>query len=178
MGTVLAVCKSDRHTMRKFEGESIRLLAGLGVEGDAHAGRRVKHRYLVRKDPNQVNLRQVHLIQSELFEDLAAQGFSIEPGQMGENITTKGLDLLSMAQGTILHIGAEARLEITGLRTPCKLLDRIQEGLMSATLERHATGVKRKAGVMSLVLRGGIIRPGDAIRVELPDGELEALQPV
>jgi MOSC domain-containing protein YiiM len=165
--------------MAKGNRKSIRLIAGLGVEGDAHAGRRVKHRVRVARDPDQPNLRQVHLMHSELHEELAAAGFDLSPGEMGENITTRGIALLALPTGTRLGIGAEAILEITGLRNPCPQLDGIQPGLMAATLERDADGgIVRKAGVMSVVISGGEIRPGDPIRVELPEEPRHSLERV
>ncbi len=179
MPTVFAVHKSPTHTMRKPQQTSIRLLTGLGVEGDAHAGTTVKHRSRVAKDPTQPNLRQVHLIHSELHDALRAVGFAVEPGQMGENITTKEVDLLGLPRGTRLLLGAEAVVEITGLRNPCLQLEGIQAGLMQAVLDRDAAGhLIRKAGVMGIVVAGGEVRAGDFIRVELPAGEHSALEPV
>ncbi len=165
--------------MRKPTEPSIRLLAGLGVEGDAHAGATVKHRSRVKRDPTVPNLRQVHLIHAELHDELARAGFTLAPGQMGENVTTRGVDLLALPTGTRLHLGATAVIEITGLRNPCAQLDGIQPGLMAATLERHANGgLIRKAGVMAVVQADGDVRAGDPIRVELPVGPHRALEPV
>ena len=179
MGKVGAVSLLSRHRLSKDNAFSIRLLKGLGVEGDAHCGETVKHRSRVRKDPTTPNLRQVHLIQAELFEDLAASGFSVEPGQMGENITTRGIDLLAMPVGTKLCIGDDSVLELTGLRNPCSQLEGLQKGLMAATLDRDGEGgLIRKAGVMAIVLKGGDVRPGDAIEVELPSAPHRALEPV
>jgi MOSC domain-containing protein YiiM len=178
-GTVVAVSRSPAHTMRKPAVGAIRLLAGLGVDGDAHLGTTVKHRSRVRRDPTQPNLRQVHLLHAELLEELRAQGFALTPGEMGENITTRGIDLLSLPTGTRLRLGAAAVLEITGLRHPCKQLDGLQPGLMAATLIRDADGTLiRKAGVMSVVLTGGDVRPGDTITIELPAPPHEPLKPV
>jgi MOSC domain-containing protein YiiM len=147
----------------------IRLIEGLGVEGDAHAGITVKHRSRVARDPTQPNLRQVHLVHAELFEQLRAGGFDVMPGRIGENITTLGLDLLGLPTGTRLHIGDSAIVSITGLRNPCRQLDGIQSGLMAAVLDRDAAGnLLRKAGVMGVVLATGDVRPGDSIRIELP----------
>ncbi len=158
----------------------VRLVEGLGIEGDAHLGEKIKHRSRVRRDPTQPNLRQVHLIHSELHDELAAAGFAgLRPGQMGENVTTRGLDLLGLPAGARLQLGDEAVLEVTGTRNPCKQLDEIQPGLMKATLDRDEDGeVLRKAGVMAVVLRGGEVRPGDAIVVQLPAGERRKLGPV
>ena len=178
-GVVTAVSRSATHTMSKPNDGSIRLLVGLGVEGDAHLGATVKHRSRVARDPQQPNLRQVHLIHAELHDELRAGGFALEPGQMGENVTTRGVDLLGLPTGARLHLGASAVVEITGLRNPCAQLDGLQPGLMAATLDRDAAGnLIRKAGIMGVVLAEGEVRAGDAIRVELPDGPHEALQPV
>ena len=178
-GTVIAVSRSATHTMRKPNEEIIRLLAGLGVEGDAHQGETVKHRSRVARDPSQPNLRQVHLIHAELHDALREQGFAIAPGQMGENVTTRGLDLLGLPAGARLHLGATAVVDVTGLRNPCAQLDGIQPGLMAATLDRDEDGkLIRKAGIMGVVLAGGEVRPGDAIRVELPPPPHQALEPV
>jgi MOSC domain-containing protein YiiM len=155
--------------MSKPGRTSIRLIEGLGVEGDAHAGTTVKHRSRVARDPTQPNLRQVHLVHGELLEELRAAGFDVAPGCIGENITTQGLDLLGLPTGTRLHIGECAIVSVTGLRNPCHQLERIQSGLMAAVLDRDAAGnLIRKAGIMGVVLAGGEVRPGDAIRVELP----------
>jgi MOSC domain-containing protein YiiM len=166
---VVGVSCGGGHTFSKVKQPSIRLLSGLGVAGDAHAGRTVKHRSRVAADPTQPNLRQVHLIHAELFDALGARGFKLAAGGLGENITTQGLYLLALPTGTRLHIGAEAVVEITGLRNPCAQLDGFQPGLLSAVLDRDAEGTLfRKAGVMGIVLSGGEVQPGDAIKVELP----------
>ena len=178
-GTVEAVHRSASHTLRKPGELSIRLVAGLGVEGDAHMGATVKHRSRVKRDPSQPNLRQVHLIHGELHDELRAQGFGVHPGEMGENITTRGIDLLDLPAGTRLHLGAAAVVEVTGLRNPCAQLDRIQPGLMAAVLDRDAEGkLTRKAGVMGIVLSGGDVQAADPIRVERPSGPPRALEPV
>jgi MOSC domain-containing protein YiiM len=178
-GFVVAVSLSPSHTMSKPNAGAIRLLAGLGVEGDAHQGVTVKHRSRVAKNPDQPNLRQVHLIHAELFDELAARGFELEPGRMGENVTTRGVDLLGLPVGARLRLGDAALVQVTGLRNPCGQLDGIAPGLMAAVLDRDAEGkLVRKAGVMGVVLAGGEIRPGDAIRVELPAGSHRALEPV
>ncbi len=148
---------------------SIRLLAGLGVEGDAHLGATVQHRSRVADDPSQPNLRQVHLIHSELHDELNASGFSVSAGQMGENITTRGVDLLALPVGTILSIGHEAVIEVTGLRNPCYQLDDFQPGLMAAVLARDAQArLIRKSGIMGIIRVAGEVRPGDKIHVDLP----------
>lgn len=178
-GTVTAVSASATHTLTKPNHLAVRLVAHLGVEGDAHSGPTVKHRSRVARDPDQPNLRQVHLIHAELHDELRAVGFDVAAGQMGENVTTRGVDLLGLPRGARLHLGAEAVVEIRGLRSPCAQLDRIQPGLMAACIGRDAAGaVVRKAGVMGVVLTSGEVRPGDDVRVELPAGEHLALEPV
>ena len=178
-GRVAAVSCSATHTMSKPNRTAIRLLAGLGVEGDAHAGTTVKHRSRVARDPSQPNLRQVHLIHAELHDELRGGGFDLIPGQMGENITTEGIDLLGLPTGTRLRIGAEAIVTITGLRNPCAQLDGIQRGLMAAVLDRAPDGTLiRKAGIMGVVVAGGVINQGDPIVIELPPVPHQALEPV
>lgn len=168
-GTVLAVAADGRHRFSKPPALWITLIAGLGVEGDAHAGVTVKHRSRVARDPSQPNLRQVHLMHAELFDELASKGFQVAPGDLGENVTTRGIDLLGLPTGARLRLGAEAEVEITGLRNPCLQLDRFQPGLMAATLDRDAAGgLVRKAGVMGIVIAGGTIRAGDTITLFLP----------
>jgi len=168
-GVVAAVSSRATHNISKESRASIRLLEGLGVEGDAHCGTTVQHRSRVGKDPKQLNLRQVHLIHAELHEELARAGFRLAPGAMGENITTRGISLLGLPKGSRLRLGEAAMVEITGLRNPCKQLDGLQPGLMAATLDRGPDGeLIRKAGVMAVVLSGGIVRPGDVVIVELP----------
>ncbi len=166
---VASVSRSPDHGPRKLRRERIRLLEGLGVEGDAHMGSTVKHRSRVRRDPTQPNLRQVHLIHAELHDELRGAGFHISPGDMGENITTQGIELLALPAGTRLRMGASAVIELTGLRNPCTQLDGIQPGLMAATLTRDQQDqLVRKAGVMATVIVPGDVRAGDPIRVELP----------
>jgi MOSC domain-containing protein YiiM len=176
---VVAVHRSERHTLTKPSRLFIRLLAGLGVEGDAHQGATVKHRSRVARDPAQPNLRQIHLIAEELHHELRATGFDVGPGDMGENITTRGVDLLALPTGTRLSIGEDAVVEVTGLRNPCKQLDRLGPGLMAAVLDRDPDGgLVRRAGVMGVVVEGGEVRPGDPIVVELPPGPARPLRPV
>ena len=176
---VRAVHVSKLHSFSKFTEPSIRLIAGLGVEGDAHAGTTVKHRSRVARNPKAPNLRQVHLLHAELFDELMAAGFAVWPGELGENVTTHGIDLLKLPTGTRLHLGNEAIVELTGLRNPCSQIDRFQAGLMAATLTRDAEGrLVRKAGVMAIVLQGGAVQPGDSIRIHLPSGKTQALEPV
>ncbi|AFC29566.1 hypothetical protein PM3016_2686 [Paenibacillus mucilaginosus 3016] len=168
-GLVTAVSRSEGHTFSKRSEEQIRLVAGLGVEGDAHQGATVKHRSRVAQDPTQPNLRQVHLIHAELHDELRAKGYPVGAGEMGENVTTRGIDLLGLPAGTLLRIGSEAVIEVTGLRNPCPQLDRFMPGLKDQVLEQGPDGsLVRKAGIMAVVLAGGPIRPGDAITAELP----------
>lgn len=170
-GLVVAVSCSSTHTFSKPGQASIRLLTGLGVQGDAHFGETVKHRSRVARDPSQPNLRQVHLIHAELHDELRATGFVVEAGQMGENITTRHIDLLHLPTGTRLYLGKEAVVEVTGLRNPCVQLDNFQPGLLAAVLDHDERGALiRKAGVMAIVLTDGEVRPSDPIRVELPTG--------
>ncbi|MBN9585660.1 MAG: MOSC domain-containing protein [Afipia sp. 62-7] len=179
MGFITAVSLRRGHHFSKTNAMSIRLLKGLGVDGDAHMGKTVKHRSRVAKDPTVPNLRQVHLLHEELFEELAPRNFIVRPGDMGENVTTRGVDLLGLPTGTRLHLGDSAVVEVTGLRNPCIQIDRFQKGLMTATLDKDADGkLIRKAGVMSVVLADGDVRPGDPVRVELPEGPHRPLQPV
>lgn len=178
-GVVAAVSRSPGHTMSKPNQASITLVEGYGIEGDAHAGATVKHRSRVKRDATKPNLRQVHLIHGELHDELATTGASIEPGQMGENVTTRGVDLLDLPTGTRLHLGTDAVVEVTGLRTPCVQLDGIHDGLRSACLDRDADGnLIRKAGIMSIVITSGQVHPGDPITVELPPEPHTPLEPV
>jgi MOSC domain-containing protein YiiM len=178
-GVVAAVSRSGSHTFSKPAAPMIRLVAGLGVEGDAHAGTTVKHRSRVRRDPSQPNLRQVHLVHAELHDELAAAGFTVRPGDIGENVTTRGLDLLALPTGTRLRLGPVAMVEVTGLRNPCTQLDAFQDGLMAAVLGRAEDGsVVRKAGVMAIVIAGGEVRPGDPVEVLLPEEPHVPLIPV
>lgn len=166
---VVSVASDDAHRFSKAVRPSIRLLAGLGVEGDAHCGVTVQHRSRVAADPTQPNLRQVHLIQAELFDELAPRGFAVAPGDMGENVATRGVDLLALPRGARLRLGQEAIVELTGLRNPCAQIEAFRAGLLAAVLDRAADGsLLRKAGVMAIVLQGGEVCPGDPIAVELP----------
>lgn len=166
---VKTVAKGEGHCFSKPLVEEITLLAGLGVEGDAHSGKTVKHRSRVAVDPSQPNLRQVHLIQNELFVELAAKGHQINAGDLGENITTTGIDLLSLPRHSLLHIGRTVVLEVTGLRNPCAQIDNFETGLLKAVLGRDEEGeLVRKAGIMSIVLSGGLVKAGDVVKIELP----------
>jgi len=176
---VVAVSKDGEHRFSKPLVDAVTLVAGWGIEGDAHAGTTVQHRSRVARDPSQPNLRQVHLLHAELFDEVAEAGFSVKPGQMGENVTTSGIDLLGLPEGAVLHLGDDASVQVTGLRNPCQQINGFEPGLLRAVLGRAEDGtVERKGGVMSVVLTGGTVRPGDRIRVELPAGERRPLQPV
>lgn len=167
--SVVAVSSSGEHRFSKTPREVITLIDGIGVEGDAHGGALVKHRSRVRRNPLQPNLRQVHLIPAELFAEVAQAGFTVSPGDMGENVTTQGIDLIHLPRGTRLQLGNDAVVEITGLRNPCSQIDDFQQGLLAQMVSKDEAGnVVRKAGVMSIVIEGGTVRPGDPIRVTLP----------
>lgn len=168
-GSVLAVSSSPVHEFSKQPRSCIHLLEGLGVEGDAHAGTTVQHRSRVARDPTQPNLRQVHLIHTELFDELAAAGHTVQPGDLGENVATTGVDLLSLPTGTVLHLGDEACVRVTGLRNPCFQIDDFQPGLLREVTGRDDDGrVVRKSGVMAVVLRSGAVHVGDPVTVVLP----------
>ncbi len=177
---VVAVSQSPQHRFSKQVQSGIRLLAGYGVEGDAHAGGTVQHRSRVRRDPTSPNLRQVHLIAGELHDELRERGFEVRPGDLGENIATRDLDILELPRATRLHVGPSAVIEVTGLRNPCVQLDKFQPGLMAAVLDRDVDNrLVRKAGIMAVVITGGEVRPDDTIRVERPvDVPHEPLLPV
>ena len=169
LAAVAAVWSSATHSFSKFAQGELRIIEGQGVEGDAHCGVTIKHRSRVAVDPTQPNLRQVHLIQGELFDELAAGGFSVQPGQMGENLTTRGIDLLALPRDTELRVGPDVVLQLTGLRNPCPQIENFEAGLLKAVVDRDADGeIVRKAGVMSIVLAGGVVKPGDVIAVQLP----------
>ena len=179
MGIVTSVSLRAGHDFSKTKAASIRLQAGLGVEGDAHKGKTVQHLYHIRKDSTRPNLCQVHLIHAELFDELREKGFDISPGELGENVTTSDIDLLSLPTGTRLRLGTTAIVEVTGLRNPCVQMDRFRKGLMAATLDKDADGkLIRKAGIMSIVIADGTVHPGDAIKIELPRAPYRPLQPV
>lgn len=178
-GTVVSLSTSDKHTFSKQPRSEVRLIEGIGLEGDAHAGETVKHRSRVAKDPTQPNLRQVHLIHTELLTELASAGFDVKPGDLGENITTEGLDLLGLPRDTQLHIGDTAVVQVTGLRNPCRQLDGFSPGLMSACIEKDDNGALiLKSGIMGIVLEGGTIQVGDTIGVTLPTEPHIALERV
>ncbi len=178
-GVVISVGRNGGHALVKPPCGAIRLLEGLGVEGDAHAGATVRHRSDRRWNPQLPNLRQVHLLGGELLDELQARGFDVQAGQMGENVLTRDVDLLGLPAGARLHLGAQAAVEVTGLRSPCVQLDRLRPGLMDATLARdEAGGLVRRAGVMGVVAADGEVRPGDPVRVQLPGEPHRALAPV
>ncbi|MCS5714223.1 MOSC domain-containing protein [Herbiconiux sp. CPCC 205716] len=173
---VVSVSSDDQHRFSKAPQEVVTLVAGRGIEGDAHFGETVQHLSRIRRDPTEPNLRQVHLIHRELFDDVDAE---VAPGELGENITSEGIDLLGLPRGTVLRLGAHAAVEVTGLRNPCLQIDRFEPGLLKQVVGKDAEGrTVRKAGVMGVVLEGGEVRPGDTIRVELPAEPHESLQPV
>ena len=176
---VVSVNQTAAHSFSKSAALHINLIAGHGVEGDAHCGVTVKHRSRVARDPLQPNLRQVHLMHTELFDELATKGFAVVPGDLGENITTSNLALLGLPTGTLIGLGESAVVELTGLRNPCAQLDRFLPGLMAATLGRSPQGeLIRKAGVMGVVICCGLVRPGDLVKVTLPGAPLRDLEPV
>ena len=176
---VAAVHRSASYTFTKTNVDTIELVAGLGVAGDVHQGVTVRHRSRVARDPTQPNLRQVHLIHGELHDELTAAGLAVGPGAMGENVTTRSVDLLALGRGTRLHLGRDAVVEVTGLRNPCAQLDGLQPGLLAAVLDRDAEGrLVRKAGIMGIVLAGGAVTTSDPIGVEAPTGPHHPLEPV
>jgi MOSC domain-containing protein YiiM len=176
---VVAVASDADHRFSKRQVDSIRLVEGLGVAGDAHSGVTVQHRSRVAKDPTQPNLRQVHLIHQEILDEVEAAGFAVPPGALGENVTTRGLDLLGLSTGTELRLGATAVVRVTGLRNPCRQIEGFASGLLARMVGRDEAGeVVRRAGVMGVVERGGLVRPGDPITVEPPDGPHRPLAPV
>ncbi len=178
-GKVISVSRSATHSFSKGCVDEIVVLKGLGVEGDAHAGEKVRHRYLVKKNPYAPNLAQVHLIAAELFDELRLTGLEIGPGEMGENVTTSGIDLIHLPLGTRLHLGATAVVEVTGLRTPCSQMDGFRRGLKKACVGRDQSGAKElRAGVMGIALAGGTVRPCDCIAVGLPEKPWRKLGPV
>ena len=176
---VVSVNLQAKHRFSKTPAEQVQLIAGRGVEGDAHAGPTVQHRSRKRWTPSAPNLRQVHLIATELLDELAKQGYEVTPGQLGENITTRGLDLLTLPTGTRLKLGAQAEIEVTGLRNPCVQIDRFQPGLLKQVLDKDKAGKAiRKAGIMGVVVHGGPVKPEDPIALELPAEPHRALKPV
>jgi len=176
---VVAVHSKTSHAFSKDAQSSIVLAEGHGVVGDAHFGVTVKHRSRVAKDPTQPNLRQVHLLQAELLQELAAAGLQVLPGQMGENVTTMGLRLLDLSSGTRIRLGQTAVIEITGLRNPCSQIESFKPGLLAAVLGKSPNGALiRKAGVMGIVVTDGAVHPGDEMVVVLQPSEFTPLRPV
>lgn len=176
---VLGVHRDERHRFSKPSRDEITLLAGLGVEGDAHSGRTVQHRSRVARTPGAPNLRQVHLLHAELLSDLDARGHRVGPGDLGENITTEGIDLLALPTGTVLTIGRDVRLEVTGLRNPCRQIEAFEPGLLAEVAPRGDDGsVVRLTGVMTVVRTGGVVRPQDEIAITRPTGKPQPLVPV
>ena len=176
---VEAVCTDDAHRFSKRPRERIRLIAGLGVEGDAHAGPTVQHRSRSSRAATAPNLRQVHLLHVELLEELTAAGFTVGPGTVGENVLTRGVDLLGLSAAARLRLGPQAVVEVTGLRNPCRQLDAYERGLTAAVLDRNDEGrLVRKIGVLAVVVEGGVVAPGDAVEIELPEGVRRPLEPV
>lgn len=176
---VVGVSCDGAHRFSKPRRTSIRLLKGLGVEGDAHLGVTVQHLSRIKRDPTVPNLRQVHLIHAELHDEMRAQGFAVDCGDMGENVTTRGIDLLGLPLNARLHLGPEAIVEVKGLRNPCYQIDDFEQGLLKLCVDKDVDGnLVRKAGVMGVVIAGGVVKPGDDIRVVLPDGPREKLAAV
>ncbi len=175
-----SVSLNPQHGFSKVPQPSIQLIAGEGIEGDAHRGRTTQHLYLKRKDPTLPNLCQVHLLAAEKLEELATNGFTIHPGDLGENILTTGIDLLTLPTGTLLHLGLQAIVEVTGLRTPCSQIDAFRKGLQQQMWgPRDTTNQKtRRAGIMSTVHTGGLVYPNDTIRITLPPEPHIPLGPV
>ncbi len=179
MARVVGVHRSAAHEFSKTPVAEAVLEAGSGVDGDCHSGPRVLHRSRVRRDPDQPNLRQVHLLPAELLEELVAEGYDVAPGSLGENVTTRGVDLLGLATGTTLRLGDGALVAVTGLRNPCSQIDAFSPGLLARLVGRDETGaVVRRAGVMAVVVLGGTVREGDAIDVAPPPGPPVPLAPV
>lgn len=179
MSAVVAVHRDASHRFSKVAQDHVELVVGHGIVGDAHAGATVKHRSRVRRDPSAPNLRQVHLLHAELFDEVARAGHLVAPGDLGENVTTLGVDLLALPTGARLHLGDHAVVEVTGLRNPCRQIDHFQDGLLRHVVGPGADGeLVRETGVMAVVVEGGTVRPDDAVRVVLPDGPHVPLAPV
>ena len=176
--SVVAVARDDAHRFSKPLRDEIRLVEGHGIEGDAHAGATIRKRSRFKGTWTEPNLRQVHLLQRELFDELAVEGHEVEPGELGENVTTCGIDLLVLPRGTRIRLGDAAEVELTGLRNPCVQIDRFQPGLMRRLIRRDAGGTHRRAGVMAVVIEGGVVRAGDPIAVMLPAEPHEQLSVV
>jgi len=168
-GKVHSLSSSAQHSFSKHTTHQVEVIKGIGIKGDAHAGVKVKHRSRVAKDPNQPNLRQIHLIHLELLKELVAKGYTVNPGDLGENITTEGISILNLPKDTILKIGENVAIQITGLRNPCHQIDKFQKGLLKEVVGKNDAGdIIRMAGIMAIVLEGGMIKVNDEILVELP----------
>jgi MOSC domain-containing protein YiiM len=177
--SVVSVNLDGGHHFSKRPVDDVLFIEGLGIAGDAHAGETVQHLSRKRWHKDEPNLRQVHLIHRELFDELRNEGFEVSAGDLGENVTTEGIDLLGLPRGTVLHLGAGAAIEVTGLRNPCVQIDRFRQGLLKAVVRTDDDGaVERRTGVMAVVRAGGTVRPGDAVRIELPPEPHEALTTV
>ena len=165
---IVGVQVNSAHTFSKLPATVVKLIENHGVEGDAHAGPTDQHQFHIRRFGHHPNLRQDHVIHAELLDEMQAKGHTVRPGDLGENLTTRNVDLLNLPEGTRLRLGAEAVIEITGLRNPCRQIDNFQQGLRELCIENSPSGLIRKGGVMGIVLTGGEVRPGDAVAVELP----------
>jgi MOSC domain-containing protein YiiM len=178
-GVIVGVSSKPTPGVKKFPQAKVQLVANHGVEGDYHAGASVRHRSRAARDPEQPNLRQVHFMHAELFDELAPLGIEVHPGDMGENITTRGVAILDLPPGARLHLGTSAVVEITGCRNPCAQLNGVDTRLLAEVAKKGADGnIVRRAGIMGIVREGGVVRPGDAIRVEVPDGATGRLEPI
>ncbi len=178
-GSVIAVCSRDAHLFSKENREEIELIKNFGINGDAHAGMYVKHRSRVKKNPKQLNLRQVHLIPIELLNEMKQHRYDLHPGDLGENITTSGIDLINLPLNSQINIGEEVVLEVKGLRDPCKQIEAFKEGLLKKMITKDADGnLIRKTGIMTIVLGGGIVKPNDKIEVVLPKKPYHKLEVV
>ncbi len=176
---MIAVAWDDGHNFSKQLADALSLIEGRGIEGDSHCGATVQHRSRVEIDPDQPNLRQVHLIHAELFDELADRGFAVGPGAIGDNIVTRGINLLGLPTDTVLRIGSDVALKVTGLRNPCSQIEAFMPGLLAAVVDKQADGgIVRKAGIMSVVEHGGRVKPGDQIEVVMPAGPHVALSVV
>lgn len=166
---VESVHRSESHDFTKATVEEVVLVAGVGIEGDAHAGATVQHVSRKKKDADRPNLRQVHLVSAELHEELVADGFDLDHGGFGENLVTRGIALGDLPVGTTLALGDDAIIVLTGLRDPCAQIDRHREGLRAAVAFDPGEGPKLfRDGAMAMVVRGGVVRTGDPIGVALP----------
>ena len=155
MAAVVGLSIDDGHHFSKRAVERVTMVAGVGIEGDVHAGPLVQHRSRVRVDPNQPNLRQVHLIDDAVFAVAASAGFEIDHGDLGENVTVSGLDVHGLAVGTMLRLGESAFVAVTGLRNPCGQINGLRPGLLDVLRRADGGDIVRRAGIMGVVVRGG-----------------------